>query len=114
MKKEELTGYASKDQPWLKYYNDIEENKINLPNMSMYEFAKDANKNNGNLYNLNSTNIKQTTVTSEYIQTQYIDAKFETEQRGAQDCPCSDTDRPIPIWIQEFEIQKFYLPNLPV
>ena len=42
MKKEEMTGYASVDMPWLKYY-DLKSNEIVLPNESIYEFAKNAN-----------------------------------------------------------------------
>lgn len=41
----EMTGYASIDKPWLKYY-DLKSNEIELPEMSMYEFAKSSNRDN--------------------------------------------------------------------
>ena len=42
--KEHLTGYPSIDKPWLKYYS---EEAINapLPEMTMYEYAWENNKN---------------------------------------------------------------------
>ena len=40
-----LTGYASIDKPWLKYY-DLLDNNIVLPNKSIYEFARESNENN--------------------------------------------------------------------
>ena len=41
-----LTGYASIDKPWLKYY-DLKSNEIELPEMSIYQFAKEQNIDNG-------------------------------------------------------------------
>lgn len=45
MKDKKVTGYPSIDMPWLKYY-EVDENKINLPNKSIYEFAKQRNEDN--------------------------------------------------------------------
>lgn len=45
MKEKKVTGYPSIDKPWLKYY-EVGENKINLPNKSIYEFAKQRNEDN--------------------------------------------------------------------
>jgi len=45
MEEKKLTGYPSIDMPWLKYY-EVGENKIELPNKSIYEFAKESNEDN--------------------------------------------------------------------
>ena len=45
MEEKKVTGYPSVDMPWLKYYN-VGDNKIELPNKSIYEFAKESNENN--------------------------------------------------------------------
>lgn len=42
----EMTGYASIDKPWEKYY-DLQSNEIVLPNMTIYQFLKYSNRNNG-------------------------------------------------------------------
>lgn len=47
MEEKKYTGYPSIDMPWLKYYN-VGENKIQLPNKSIYEFAKENNEKNLN------------------------------------------------------------------
>ena len=42
-----MTGYASIDKPWLKYYDFLDDPiNIKLPEKSMYQFLKDSNKNN--------------------------------------------------------------------
>lgn len=43
--KKEMTGYASIDKPWLKYY-DLKSEEITLPRKTMYEFVKSSNSNN--------------------------------------------------------------------
>ncbi len=45
--KKELTGYASIDKPWLKYY-DISPDDVIIPNVSLYQYIYDNNKNNLN------------------------------------------------------------------
>lgn len=40
----QLTGYASIDKPWLKYYSDEAINAV-LPDYSMYEYVYECNKN---------------------------------------------------------------------
>lgn len=40
-----MTGYPSKDKPWLKYYSDVVK-KIELPVCSLYEYLYDCNKDN--------------------------------------------------------------------
>lgn len=44
----ELTGYASIDMPWLKYYSN-EDFEKELPKKTIYRYAKDANRSNPNL-----------------------------------------------------------------
>lgn len=39
-----MTGYASIDKPWLKYY-DIENKDLTLPEKSIYQYMVDCNKN---------------------------------------------------------------------
>lgn len=41
--KEEITNYPSKDKPWLKYY-DYDTEKLEIPNMSIYQMASLYNK----------------------------------------------------------------------
>lgn len=41
----ELTGYPSKDKPWLKYYSE-KHIKAELPHMTAYEYVKECNKDN--------------------------------------------------------------------
>ncbi len=43
---EEKTGYPHIDKPWMKYY-DLKSENIELPEMSIYQFAKYLNKDNG-------------------------------------------------------------------
>lgn len=45
MEEKKLTGYPSIDKPWLKYY-EVGDNKIVLPNKSIYEFARENNEDN--------------------------------------------------------------------
>ena len=45
MKEKKVTGYPSIDMPWLKYY-EVGENKIVLPEQSIYQFAKARNEKN--------------------------------------------------------------------
>ena len=40
-----ITGFASIDRPWLKYYDVLPED-IKVPDLSLYEFIYDNNKNN--------------------------------------------------------------------
>lgn len=40
-----LTGYASIDKPWLKYYTE-EHIKAKIPNMTAYDYLKEMNKDN--------------------------------------------------------------------
>lgn len=40
-----ITGFASIDKPWLKYY-DAKPEDISIPNISLYEFIYNNNKNN--------------------------------------------------------------------
>ena len=41
----ELTGYPSKDKPWLKYYSE-KHIEAELPHMTAYEYVKERNKDN--------------------------------------------------------------------
>lgn len=41
----ELTGFASIDKPWLKYY-DIKPEEVYIPDVSLYEYIYNNNKNN--------------------------------------------------------------------
>ena len=43
--KENMTGYASIDMPWLKEYSD-KDKEISFPKMSMKEYLYKCNKNN--------------------------------------------------------------------
>ena len=45
MEEKKVTGYPSIDMPWLKYY-EVGDNKIVLPNKSIYEFARENNEDN--------------------------------------------------------------------
>lgn len=47
-----ITGFASIDRPWLKYYDVLPED-IKVPDLSLYEFIYDNNKNNLQNYALN-------------------------------------------------------------
>ena len=44
-KSQEMTGYATIDKPWLKYY-DRDFNESELPHMTMYQLVEEMNKNN--------------------------------------------------------------------
>lgn len=44
----EKTGYPHIDKPWMKYYDQKQQKSYN-PNISMTEYIKELNKNNGNL-----------------------------------------------------------------
>lgn len=44
MDKKKLTGYASVDKPWLKYYSE-EAINAQLPECTMYEYLWECNKN---------------------------------------------------------------------
>lgn len=48
-----LTGYASIDKPWLKYYTD-EHIKAKIPNMTAYDYLKEMNKGNLDLTAIDS------------------------------------------------------------
>lgn len=48
-----LTGYASVDKPWLKYYSD-EHIKAEIPNMTAYQYLKEMNKDNLDLVAIDS------------------------------------------------------------
>lgn len=50
--KENMTGYASIDMPWLKEYSD-KDKEISFPKMSMKEYLYKCNKNNENLVAIN-------------------------------------------------------------
>lgn len=50
--KENMTGYASIDMPWLKEYGD-KDKEISFPKMSMKEYLYKCNKNNENLVAIN-------------------------------------------------------------
>lgn len=50
--KENMTGYASIDMPWLKEYSD-KDKEISFPKMSMKEYLYKCNKNNENLIAIN-------------------------------------------------------------
>ena len=50
--KDSLTGYASKDKPWLKYY-DMRPEDVSIPDISLYEYIYNNNKNNLNDIALN-------------------------------------------------------------
>lgn len=47
-----LTGFPSLDKPWLKYYGE-EAINYDLPNMSVYDYLKNNNKDRMNTYALN-------------------------------------------------------------
>ena len=50
--KENITGYASIDMPWLKEYSE-KDKEISFPKMSMKEYLYKCNKNNENLVAIN-------------------------------------------------------------
>ena len=50
----ELTGYPSKDKPWLNYYTDKEINAT-LPPNTIYEYLWNSNKNHLNDIAINSS-----------------------------------------------------------
>ena len=45
-------GYPSIDKPWLKYFSD-EAQKVNIPNVSAYEYLYNCNKENLGAYAIN-------------------------------------------------------------
>ena len=49
--KENMTGYASIDKPWLKQY-DVKDINISFPKTSMKDYLFECNKNNKNLVKL--------------------------------------------------------------
>ena len=52
MKDNNITGYASIDKPWLKYYDVLPE-EVEIPNVSLYEYIYNNNKHNLNDVALN-------------------------------------------------------------
>lgn len=95
------TGYASIDKPWLKYF-DTTFKESDIPNKSIYQYAKDANKDN-----LKNTALDIRTSMNDFSKGINISYKtfFDRIEKSAKS---SKT-----LGISKDEIVPIILPNIP-
>ena len=100
-KNNEILGYASVDKPWLKYF-DTTFKESDIPNKSIYQYAKDANKNN-----LKNTALDIRTSMNDFSKGVKIPYKtfFDRIEKSAKS---SKT-----LGISKNEIIPIILPNIP-
>lgn len=99
--KKEMTGYASIDKPWLKHYN-LKNNEIELPKKTIYEFAKESNKDN-----MNNIAIDLRVSSNDFkkgIKLTYKDFFKKVEKMAAAS---------LSLGVKENEIIPMILPNVP-